>query len=254
MATMILERLHINEAVAPQLFRMLRQRIVSGELIPGTRLSEAEIASAYDTSRQPVREAFIKLAQASLIEVRPQRGSFVRHIDIPTVTSAQFIREAVECDIVRRVAPEAGPAELRDLDEILARQAEAVRLDSPDAFMASDEDFHRRLAEIAGLGVAWDMLRPLKTQMDRVRHLSAIQFPREILVQQHSDIVAAIRQRDEAGADRHMRHHLRRILQDLPSVVAERPEYFSQGHGRAPAPRHASTNGATVSARGYRQT
>src|SRR5690606_12460740 len=90
-------------AVGPQLYRMLWDRIVRGDLVPGTRLSEVDIAAVYGTSRQPVREAFIKLAEASLIEVRPQRGSYVRRIDPAAVMSAQFVREAVEADIVRRV-------------------------------------------------------------------------------------------------------------------------------------------------------
>lgn len=231
MANITFKALNVANAVAPQVFRLLRDRIVSGELIPGTRLSEVEIASTYDTSRQPVREAFIKLAQESLIEIRPQRGSYIRYIDIPTVTSAQFIREVVETEIVRRVAEIAKPEEMRELNMILARQADAIGRATPDAFMAGDEEFHRRLAEIAGLGAAWDMLRPLKTQMDRVRHLSALQFPREILVSQHRDIVAAVGDRNGEDAARLMRNHLRRILQDLPEIVREKPEFFSEQNG-----------------------
>ncbi|MDN5785744.1 GntR family transcriptional regulator [Pseudorhodobacter sp.] len=220
------EALDLGAAVGPQLYRVLWNRIVRGDLAPGTRLSETDIATVYGTSRQPVREAFIKLAEASLIEVRPQRGSYVRRIDPAAVRSAQFVREAVEADIVRGVAERASPKNCDELDAILTAQAETIEIDDPRPFMASDESFHRKLAQIAGQGAGWDFLQPLKTQMDRVRHLSARQFPRRILVQQHRQIVSVIRVGDADTAEQHMRHHLRRILEDLPLVAAALPSFF----------------------------
>lgn len=218
--------LETSRMVGPQLFRALRDRIVRGDLAPGTRLSETETAVAYGTSRQPVREAFIKLAEASLLEVRPQRGSYVRRIDMRAVMSAQFVREAVEADIVRIACARATSADLRDLEALLVIQAEAAGETDPQPFMASDEAFHRRLAEIAGQGGGWDFLQPLKTQMDRVRHLSARTFPRPALVEQHRGIVDAIRDGDAEAARQRMRHHLRRILDDLPAVAAALPGFF----------------------------
>ncbi len=223
------ERLNLGAPVGPQLFRLLRGRIVRGELAPGTRLSEGDVAAFYGTSRQPVREAFIKLAEASLIEVRPQRGSYVSRVDVSVVLAAQFVREAVEADIVRRVAQQADAAALHDLDGILAAQMEATAGSDPQPFMALDEMFHRKLADIAGQGAGWDFLQPLKSQMDRVRHLSAQQFPRRALVQQHKQIVEAIRRGDPATAEHNMRFHLRQILKDVTVVAAAFPEFFDRG-------------------------
>ena len=220
------ERLETAKSVGPQLFRLLRGRIVRGELSPGTRLSESDVALHYGTSRQPVREAFIKLAEASLIEVRPQRGSYVSRIDTKAVLAAQFVREAVEADIVRRVARNATPAILRDFDAMLAVQAEAAGIDDPQPFISADEAFHRRLADVAGQGAGWEFLQPLKTQMDRVRHLSARQFPRRALIAQHRAIVDAVGAGDADGAEAQMRAHLRQILEDVPAVVAALPDFF----------------------------
>ena len=66
-----------SAAVGPQLYRLIRDRIVRGELPPGLRLSETEFAAAYDVSRQPVREAFIKLSEENLAAVRPKPISSV---------------------------------------------------------------------------------------------------------------------------------------------------------------------------------
>jgi len=61
-----------SDRVGPQLVRILRMQIIRGLLAPGTRMSESETAALFSVSRQPVREAFIKLAEEGLLEVRPQ--------------------------------------------------------------------------------------------------------------------------------------------------------------------------------------
>lgn len=213
-------------AVSPQLFMRLRNRIVRGELEPGARLSEVDVAACYSTSRQPVREAFIKLSEAGLIDIRPQRGSFVSRIDVASVLAAQFVREAVEADIVRAATDRADADMLAELDGNIAAQESAVDDSDPQAFMALDEAFHRMIAEIAGQGAGWSFLKSLRTQMDRVRHLSASQFPREILVRQHRQIVDAIRAGQADEAEQRMRLHLRRILDDIPVVAAAKPDFF----------------------------
>ena len=100
--------LDLSAPVGPQLTAALRQSIIRNQLKPGVRLSEAEIGARFGISRQPVREAFIKLAEEGLLEIRPQRGSFVRKISLEAVMDARFVREAVEADIVKACA--ADPA------------------------------------------------------------------------------------------------------------------------------------------------
>ena len=63
--------------------------------------------------------------------------------------------------------------------------------------------------------------------MNRVRHISARQLSRERLINQHSDVVEAIRRHDPAGAEAAMRLHLREIVADLPGIVAAQPEVFA---------------------------
>jgi DNA-binding GntR family transcriptional regulator len=224
----IAEGLGSTKVVGPQLISLLRNRIIRGELPPGTRMSEAEVAAAYGISRQPVREAFIRLADASLIEVRPQSGSYVSRIDVHAVISAQFVREAVEADIVRCVAAQATSSDIAGLEAMLDTQMKTATIVDPQPFVAADEAFHRQLAEIAGQKNGWEFLQPLKTQMDRVRYLSARSFPRPVLISQHREIVDAIRQGNIDDAEQRMRRHLRRILEDLPAVAGALPNFFRQ--------------------------
>lgn len=216
-----------GSAVGPQLHRILRDSIIRGETAPGARISETEIAAIYAVSRQPVREAFIKLAEEGLVEIRPQRGTFVSLISVPAVMTARFIREAVEADIARQLAETADDLQIARLENCLADQR-ALFSDAPaEDFMRLDEEFHRLLAELIGLADVADHLEAMKIQMNRVRHISARKMPRARLIAQHTAVVEAIRSRDPNRAEAAMRQHLREILTDLPEIVAAQGEYFT---------------------------
>ena len=214
--------------VGPQLYRILRERIIRNDLVPGTRISEADTAADFNVSRQPVREAFIKLAEEGLLEIRPQRGTIVRKISMDAVMDARFVREAVEAEIVRLLASKAGPELVGELRKQLARQKKAA-VGDPLEFMQLDELFHRTLAEAAGKSYAWSIVEDIKAQMDRVRHLSVQRFPNDALVRQHMAIVDAIAKGDAAASEKAMREHLRSILNDLPEICRTRPEFFEEG-------------------------
>ena len=222
------------DASAPvglQLIASLRARIVTGELIPGTRLSEQEIATSYGLSRQPVREAFIRLAGEKLLEVRPQRGTYVRKIDLVEVETSRFVREAVEADIAKLAAREADAAAVTELRRQMARQTE-IAGSAGSSFVELDELFHTTLAEIAGRAGAWSYLQPIKMHMDRVRHLTAAEFPVDRLVGQHGAIVEAIAAHDPEAAETATRTHLRGVLDDLPKIAEAHPDYFIVGTAR----------------------
>lgn len=221
-------RLEMGMAVGPQLYRLLRERIIRGELPPGARISEAEIAVGYNVSRQPVREAFIKLAEESLVEVRPQRGTYVRRISVPAVMTARFIREAVEADIVRHVAKHPRADSMGALRGLIEQQRAIAQDADPGVFLRLDEAFHRTLAEAAGQVAVWNILEGLKTQMDRARYITARQLPRERLIDQHEAILDAIDAGDESAADAAMRCHLKEIMTDLPLIARTEPEFFDE--------------------------
>ena len=216
-------------AIAPQLCERLRERIVRAELKPGEPISETEIAREYSVSRQPVREAFIKLGEAGLVQIRPQRGTFISPISVASVMEARFVREAIEADVARAAAAKADVAAVADLRDQIERQKRVAENDLP-AFMKLDELFHRTLADMAGVPFAWRVVEDVKAQMDRVRYLSVEEVHVRLLIAQHEVIAEAIGAADEAAADAAMRAHLREILRSLPIIAAAHPELFGAGH------------------------
>jgi len=93
--------------------------------------------------------------------------------------------------------------------------------------MRLDEEFHWTLADAAGRLYGWKVIEDVKLQMDRVRYLSLRSFPQAKLVRQHTSIVDAIEKASPDAAERAMRDHLRLIMDDLPSIEAQHPDFFT---------------------------
>ncbi|MDF0599701.1 GntR family transcriptional regulator [Psychromarinibacter sp. C21-152] len=231
-----------SASITPQITRILRKRIIQNDLKAGDRLSESELARSYDVSRQPVREAFIKLADQGLLEIRPQRGTIVSRIGYYAVLDARFLREAIEADIAKILAARPDPALISDLRSQLDRQQALDRREC-GAFIQLDELFHRTLAEGAGKAGTWKQIEGLKSQMDRVRYLSLAEFRIDNLIVQHRALVDRIAAGDVPGANSAIRFHLREVLRDLPQIVDANREYFDLPDGDMPPPVNAPIQG-----------
>lgn len=210
-----------------RVFEVLKQAIVQVQLRPGNLLSEAEVAKQLGLSRQPVREAFIKLADVGLVEIRPQRGTFVVFISEEEVRNARFIREAIEVAIVKKSAIEATDEDVAILNELLLKQLEDEKAGDMTAFLRHDEEFHHAIARAGGCEKAWSIIENLKAQMDRVRYLSMDnETPIETLIVQHELIVKSIAERAPERAEAAMRLHLSEILNSLPKIRDANAELF----------------------------
>ena len=82
------------------------------------------------------------------------------------------------------------------------------------------------LAEAAGKTYAWNVVANVKSQMDRVRYLSARDFAFDKLIDQHEAIIVGIADADATAAEKAMRGHLQEVLIDMPLIAKERPEFF----------------------------
>ena len=202
----------------------LRHEIITLHLRPRTRLSENELALRFGTSRAPVREALIRLAEEGFIDIQPQRGSFVSRISLGAMRRARFVREAIEISVVRQAAAGGLAAPQRAyLDEVIAEQVAAS--DDPERFTLADDAFHRALVEGIGIMQLWAVLEREKSQFDRLRFLSLPDTtPVAVLVEQHRAIVAAIDTRDATAAEAAMRAHMSEVLKVMHTLASRHPD------------------------------
>jgi DNA-binding GntR family transcriptional regulator len=187
-------------------------------------LSENELALRFGTSRAPVREALIRLVEEGLIEVLPQRGSFVSKISLAAMQRARFVREALEVAIARRAAERGLSVGAREKATSILAEQEEVQGD-PERFTIADDAFHRTLADDIGIAQVWAVLEREKSQFDRIRFLSLPAItPVGSLIAQHKDILAAILRQDLDAAEAAMRVHLSEVLKSAETLASAHPD------------------------------
>lgn len=215
------------EPIARRLVDWLRHAIVTMRIRPGEKLSEQDLARRFGVSRQPVREAFIKLAESGLVRVLPQRGTMVVKISVEAVEDARFIREAIECAVACEAARRTDRRALADVRACLDDAAVALEAGDQETFFALDEEFHHRLAAAAGRPNSWRVVVEQKAQMDRVRYLDMRDsIPMKTVMAQHLAILDAVERGDVHAAGAAMRVHLTEILVSLPKLAARWPDLF----------------------------
>ncbi|WP_160122606.1 GntR family transcriptional regulator [Rhodovarius lipocyclicus] len=209
-------------------YQALRRAIVALELLPGARLSRQELATSLGVSQTPVREALIRLGEEGLVEVVPQSATRVARIDLHQCREAAFLRMAVECAVVRRLAEKADPGLPARLEGDLARMRGEFLADDMAGFSAGDETFHALLHEAAGVGGLRALVASRSGHLDRLRrlHLPEQGKPEAILAE-HGAVIAAIAAGDTAAAEAAMRRHLSGSLAEAPRLQARFPGYFS---------------------------
>lgn len=222
-------QLNPTQPVNQQIYRILRRDIVHCLIAPGTPLSEKEISVRFDVSRQPVREAFIKLAENGLIQIRPQRGSYVNKISLSQVRNGCFVRQAIECAVVRRAATMITDSQCYQLEQNLNQQRTAIERKQLNDFFELDDDFHQKLTTIADCQLAWDTIENIKATIDRVRYMSLDHVsPPEMLLRQHLDIFAALEKRDADGVEKAMTLHLQEIGGSVQLIRQENSDWFTE--------------------------
>lgn len=213
-------------SVGQEVYGRLRTAVLDCSFPPGAALSEQAVSDEMGVSRGPVREAFRRLVTEGLLEVQPQRGTFVARLSKARITDAIFVREAIECRAADLAA--RAPLELRKtLEPILKRQAEASKHHDYPLHLSSDEALHRQILVVAGHPHAWGPLRLARTGMNRIRHLAIPELSSTPLaLDQHRRVVEAILRGDADEAVAAMRVHIQAPLLYLEKIEERLPHYF----------------------------
>lgn len=216
-----------RRTTAEEVFDRLRDDIVALRLAPGSKLSEVEVAKLCEVSRQPVREAFMRLGDLNLLQIRPQKATLVRKISLQEIRNTRFVRAAVEVEVVRFACETADEERIGWLRSNLVEQQEAVRRGEPLALQKLDYDFHRLICLVADREHAFQTIAENKTHTERIctLELNDAKGMAEVL-EGHTDIVDAIARRDVEGAVELTRHHLAHLDDTIAKACKNHPEFF----------------------------
>jgi DNA-binding GntR family transcriptional regulator len=207
--------------IAEQVAATLRQEIVTGQLVAGTKLRQVEIAQRFGVSTTPVREAFGLLQSEGLVQIDTHRGVTVFLPTIQDLVEHYEIRIALEMLAVEKAAerfqPQDAPPLIALLDEMCAT-SDAV------LYVERNQQFHLRLYSLSGRSRLLTMIEELRNASNAYNHLyAAADVPRDAqrLDTEHREILAACQANDPTRAANAVSHHLQQTVTHVMKVLEQ---------------------------------
>ncbi|MDC1296798.1 GntR family transcriptional regulator [Octadecabacter sp.] len=214
-----------SRSATDRVFDAIYVAVISVQLPPGTKVSEAELAKQLNVSRQPVRDAFFRLSNLGFLSIRPQRPTLITKISRRAIHDAVFTRAALEVECLRQATIRNQKKLIVEMEAIIARQEIALSKDTSN-FHALDESFHELICSVSGHDHVWPLIREQKGHLDRLRFLSLSPERQRFVIAEHREILKAILNGATGEAETLLRAHISAIEEILPTIVARYPTYF----------------------------
>lgn len=190
-------------------FHTLRKAILKGELQPGERLMEIQLAQKLGVSRTPVREALRKLELEGLVLMMPRKGAVVADITIQDLEDVLEVRTALEELAVQKACDTITEEQLKELKRAANEFKRCAESEDILACAEADMKFHEVIYGAANNKRLQQMLTNLREQMYRYR-MEYLKDKRmySTLIEEHDMIRKAIKRRDRGKAGMMMRIHI----------------------------------------------
>ena len=227
-------KLSKDHPISEQIFYFFFFFIVENFLVPTDKISENEIAEHFDVSRMPVRAAINELINCGLVEVFPQKGSFVTKISAKNLKDICFMRCAIECQALREslnLNDKDFNKIINKLERIMQKQrnlTDSISNKSHGKFLSLDDNFHSTICQFSSTQLAWDTIQKVKSNMDRIRYFTIHENISSIntLVNEHDELFACIKNKDIQKAIDLLSKHLYEITKTYHIVRKNHNDWF----------------------------
>jgi DNA-binding GntR family transcriptional regulator len=202
----------------------IKEQIVDGRLSVGQPLSENALAAELGISKTPVREGLLQLKMQGLVEIRPQRGSYVFSLDDDSVAELCELRAVLELAALRLALASSRGRLVHDIAGVVARMDEALAADDLAAYRRLDAEFHQSIVNCGGnrfLIEAYEAIA-LKVQALRTR-LSVSQAHIDASIDQHRTMLGHVRSGEDIAAETLLARHIDNTKRSYVSVLRGGP-------------------------------
>ncbi|MFE0021690.1 GntR family transcriptional regulator [Amycolatopsis sp. NPDC059021] len=208
-------------AAVQQALSALRQAIQNGDMAPGRRLVETELAEAYRVTRASVRAALIELTSEGLVERIPNRGARVRAVPLAEAIAITECRMVLEGLCAAKAAEAVTDEQIGLLRTIGDRMTRAVDEGEPLRYAELNTELHRLVREISGQEVATGLIARLRGPIIRRQfRLSPAPCQAKVSICDHLAIIEAISARDPEAAELAARKHVAGVVDALRATAA----------------------------------
>jgi len=197
-----------------------KQAIISYEVKPGETLGEEQIANKLGVSRTPVREALKELQKEGLVKMIHRKGAFVAEISSKDVEEIFLLREILECAAVKMAIPRLKEEDLIEMEDLFNSIGKNIEMRNRKDIFETDIKLHSLIVNTAGNRRLSKFLNILNGQVYRMRVLSATTPGRlNKSLQEHKDILEALKKRDIDSAEQRLKKHIRNIKNNILEML-----------------------------------
>jgi DNA-binding GntR family transcriptional regulator len=202
-----------GEAGKQAALEALRAAMLNGDVVPGQRLVEAELAETFRVTRASVRAALMELTTDGLVERIPYRGARVRVVTVEEAVAITECRMVLEGLCAAKAAEKVTDDQIDALVQLGTRMRTAVEDGEPMKYSTMNRELHRVVREIADQPTASELLQRLHGQIVRHQFRLAMRDGRpQVSLPEHLAIIDAIARRDPEAAENAARAHLRSVI------------------------------------------
>lgn len=217
-----------KESNREYVYRTLKENIINFSYVPGDMISEPEICAAFEMSRTPIREAFIKLSEDNLVSIYPQKGTFISKINVSRLDEAIFMRDSLEKSVFKVAINKLSAEDITELRKLVKFQEGILEFGSDiKEFFYLDNQFHATIFNKCGFSTIWNSIENISQDYNRFRFLDTIsKINATKVIEQHTAIIEAIEKKDEDFFNKVISEHLRNICPQLEIFKEKFPNYF----------------------------
>lgn len=217
--------LHNHRPLREIVYEELKRQILMGEITPGTRMMEVELAEKMGVSRTPVREAIRKLEKEGLVAIEPRRGAYASDISIKDMLDVLEVRQDLEGMAAAMAARKVTEDEKKAFIKANTAYMEAVKSGDTEEIIRCDEVFHKLIGDFSGNKTLNQLLSQVQELALRFRYLYYDDFSRyEKMPMEHEEIEEAILSGDSRKARIVAEEH----IDNLKKFVTEKGEKMSR--------------------------
>jgi len=213
-------RLEVYQPLRDMVFDVLMSAIMQGQLSPGERLLEVQLADEMGVSRTPVREAIRRLELEGFVVMVPRKGAYVAGLSINYVEEVYEIRTVLETLAVRLAAQRMQPADYAQLDELSEKMRATWQEGNVDNWVSLDASFHELLYKFSRNERLVAMMNNIMEQLSRYRIISLANVEvRHNSLSEHQELIEALKRHDSEAAATAVAMHIENTKQSLINML-----------------------------------
>ncbi len=222
--------MQVRRTAGGDVYERIKTDILTLSRKPGSEIRINDIAEDMGISRSPVRDALMRLADESLVDIIPQRGCWVSLIDLGRVEEERFLRHSLEKSVIGLFIDLAKDSDIAKLLYFVSLQKEALKENDGISFFTYDDEMHQSIFQSADRGRIWQLIARETGHYRRMRILSFDQpGVLDMNIRQHVELIDALKSKDLSRALEIEGEHLSKISFEANEIIHDNPSFFKKG-------------------------